>query len=375
VNGSPMALSEVLKSAEIFVDGDWVESKDQDPDGDVRLIQLADIGDGYYIDKSNRFLTTEAANRLKCTFLEAGDLLLARMPDPLGRVCIFPGDQKKAVTVVDVCIIRADQKKLDPRWLMHCLNAPISRNQINEYVTGTTRSRISRGNLGKIKVSVPSLPEQRRIAAILDQADALRAKRREALAELDKLAQSIFVEMFGDPVTNPKGLEKKPLASLLKVKSGEFLPASAMAGNGSYPVFGGNGINGYHDEYLFEERQIVIGRVGVYCGCVHVTPAKSWVTDNALYVSEHDTKIDFDFLAYSLKLSNLNQHASQSAQPLISGARIYPVEIFVPTPEQQAIFIARINASQLTERQFIDSQANLDDLFASLQHRAFRGEL
>jgi hypothetical protein len=87
--------------AGVFIDGDWVESKDQDPDGDVRLIQLADVGDGFYRDKSDRFMTKAKAEELGCTFLKDGDVLIARMPDPLGHACIFPGDAKPSVTVVD----------------------------------------------------------------------------------------------------------------------------------------------------------------------------------------------------------------------------------------------------------------------------------
>ena len=74
----------------LFSDGDWVESKDQDPSGDVRLLQLADIGEGEFRDRSNRFLTAESAGRLNCTFLRPGDVLVARMPDPLGRACRVP---------------------------------------------------------------------------------------------------------------------------------------------------------------------------------------------------------------------------------------------------------------------------------------------
>ncbi|MFM9597551.1 hypothetical protein ACKI1O_50540, partial [Streptomyces scabiei] len=77
-------------------DGDWIESKDQDPEGDVRLIQLMDIGDGEFLDKSKRYLNAEAAARLRCTFLEPGDVLIARMPDPLGRACVFPGVGQRA---------------------------------------------------------------------------------------------------------------------------------------------------------------------------------------------------------------------------------------------------------------------------------------
>ena len=100
------SLGELASSNAVFCDGDWVESKDQDPEGDVRLIQLADIGDGLYKSKSRRFLTSVKASELRCTFLKPGDLLIARMPDPLGRTCIFPGDPKSSVTVVGPLRVR-----------------------------------------------------------------------------------------------------------------------------------------------------------------------------------------------------------------------------------------------------------------------------
>ena len=210
-----MTFYELLSDAEVFVDGDWVESKDQDPNGDVRLIQLADIGDGFYIDKSSRFLNSETAKRLKCTYLKEGDILVARMPDPLGRACIFPKSEMPCVTVVDVCIIRPNQNKVDNRWLMHTINSPIMRQRINEYVTGTTRQRISRGNFSKLKISVPPLTEQRRIASILDQTDELRQKRQQAIEKLDQLLQATFIDMFGDPVSNPKGWDKLTIEKML----------------------------------------------------------------------------------------------------------------------------------------------------------------
>ena len=110
-------LPDLISSDGVFGDGDWIESKDQDQYGDVRLIQLADIGDGKYLDKSKRFLTHAKAIELGCTFLQRGDVLIARMPDPLGRACIFPGDSKEAVTVVDVCVVRGKPEHFDPHGL------------------------------------------------------------------------------------------------------------------------------------------------------------------------------------------------------------------------------------------------------------------
>ena len=71
-----------------FADGDWVETKDQDPDGEIRLLQLADVGDGFFRDRSSRFVNVEAAERLTVKPVEPGDVLVARMPAPLGRACI-----------------------------------------------------------------------------------------------------------------------------------------------------------------------------------------------------------------------------------------------------------------------------------------------
>jgi type I restriction enzyme, S subunit len=160
------SLSEVVGDG-LFVDGDWVESKDQDPNGDVRLIQLADIGDGHFRNRSDRFLTNKKAMELGCTFLENGDLLVARMPDPLGRACVFPGDKKKSVTVVDVCVIRTTD--VNHRWLMHAINSPQFRADVESLQSGSTRKRISRKNLEKIELPVPSLPEQERIVAKIEE--------------------------------------------------------------------------------------------------------------------------------------------------------------------------------------------------------------
>lgn len=161
-------IADLIGVGGVFSDGDWVESEDQDPSGDVRLIQLADVGDGSYRDRSSRFLTSIKAAELRCTFLKPGDLLIARMPDPLGRACVYPGDEKASVTVVDVCIVRP-QSPVCTRWLMHHLNTPQVRRVIAKLQSGTTRKRISRGNLATLKFPIPPVQEQVRIAARLDE--------------------------------------------------------------------------------------------------------------------------------------------------------------------------------------------------------------
>lgn len=189
-------LPDLVSSNGLFVDGDWIESKDQDQNGDVRLIQLADIGDSQYLDKSNRFLTQAKAHELGCTFLSRGDVLIARMPDPLGRACIFPGDRRRAVTVVDVCVVRGESKHFDHVWLMHFVNAPAFRADIHSQQSGSTRKRISRGNLSTLSLPVPPRAEQTRIVEkleeLLSDLDAGVAELKAAQKKLVQYRQSLL---------------------------------------------------------------------------------------------------------------------------------------------------------------------------------------
>ena len=186
----------LLETAEVFVDGDWVQSKDQDPDGDVRLIQLADVGDGIYLDKSSRFLTKDTALRLRCTPLQVGDILVARMPDPLGRACLFPGDPRKAVTVVDICIIRPGSEGPHPTWLKCCINTTGFRSLVAREATGTTRSRISRGNLSRLPIIAPPPALQQEFAHRLEAVTRLREGGTSAGTQCGSLFASLQHRAF-----------------------------------------------------------------------------------------------------------------------------------------------------------------------------------
>lgn len=170
----------------VFIDGDWVETKDQDPSGEVRLIQLADVGEGVFRDRSSRFLAMQKAKELRCTFLKPGDVLVARMPEPLGRACIFPGLDQPAVTVVDVCILRPNPSRARGDWLAYAINSPELRSSMQEFIRGTTRQRISRMNLGTLEVYVPELEAQAELASLLDETVLLRQRAKSHLEAAHK---------------------------------------------------------------------------------------------------------------------------------------------------------------------------------------------
>ncbi|ARI00244.1 type I restriction modification DNA specificity domain protein [Pseudomonas aeruginosa PAK] len=224
-------------------------------------------------------------------------------------------------------------------------------------------------------VPVPPLPEQKRIAAILDKADAIRRKRQQAIQLADDFLRAVFLDMFGDPVTNPMGWEVKRLGDVIKLSSGNGLSAKEMDSGGCYPVYGGNGINGYHSEYMFEEPQLVIGRVGAYCGAIHITQPCAWVTDNALYIREYVQDVNVHYMAQLLDVSNLNQYAGKAAQPLVSGGRIYPLEMIFPPLQDQFKFEA-IKTKYLESSKIVYSALlEIETMFGSLTQKAFSGQL
>ena len=390
-----MTFSELLSDAEVFVDGDWVESKDQDPNGDVRLIQLADIGDGFYIDKSSRFLNSETAKRLKCTYLKEGDILVARMPDPLGRACIFPKSEMPCVTVVDVCIIRPNPNKVDNRWLMHTINSAVMRQRINEYVTGTTRQRISRGNFSKLKISVPPLEQQRRIASILDQADELRQKRQQAIEKLDQLLQATFIDMFGDPVSNPKGWEKEKMDTLMTiVRGGSPRPIENFLG-GTYPwikigdATKGDDLfitktkeaiteEGLHKTRLLPEGSVIFANCGVSLGFARILKIQGCIHDGWLAFQDiHEDKIHKLFLLKAL--NSITQYfrdtAPDGTQPNLNTAIMKNFELIIPPMDLQLKFIAIVESIVNQKKILETSNIEFSNLFKSLQNQAFNGTL
>jgi hypothetical protein len=160
---------DALGSDGLFTDGDWVESKDQDPNGQIRLTQLADVGEGKFRDRSDRWLNEEQAARLNVTPLQPNDLLIARMPDPMARSCLVPEDIGRAVTVVDVAILRILRPDFDPRYAMWAINSAKFRAMALSVSSGTTRLRISRKNLGTLEIPAPPLDVQRVIVSDVER--------------------------------------------------------------------------------------------------------------------------------------------------------------------------------------------------------------
>ena len=182
-------------------------SSDMDSDGSVRLLQLADIGIGRFIDKTKKYITQSKLEELKGTTVQEGDILISRMAEPIGRACLVPKLDYDAIVAVDVSILRVDPNYAYNKYLIHVFNSPFFMQVADSLGRGTTRKRITRKNLQKISIPLPPLSEQKAIAAQLDRADKVRQALAQSLADYDRLLAASFLDMFGDPVLNPKGWE------------------------------------------------------------------------------------------------------------------------------------------------------------------------
>lgn len=177
-----------------FIDGDWIESKDQSESG-IRLIQTGNVGCGEYKDKEDKskFITEETFNRLHCTEIFPGDILISRLPDPVGRACILPDGLGKCITAVDCTIIRLSDNML-PKFFVAYTNSPDYMAQIKSTLAGTTRLRVSRGNLGKVKIPLPTIEQQTAFVEIAEQADKSKFELKQSIEAIDKVIKSLINE-------------------------------------------------------------------------------------------------------------------------------------------------------------------------------------
>ncbi|MEZ9404746.1 restriction endonuclease subunit S [Vibrio sp. 10N.286.48.F5] len=413
-------LPELISCDGVISDGDWIESKDQDPDGNIRLIQLADIGDGKFINKSSRFMNEERASLLRCTFLEEGDVLIARMPDPLGRACIFPNIDSKAVTVVDICLIRVGSKAgVTNHLLKYWFNTPIIRSQIAMLATGTTRKRITRKKLADLQLPVPPYNEQIRIA---NKLDSILAKVDKAQARLDKIPailkrfrQSVLAAATSGELTKEwrevEGISKDtwqpvtiddlsnrafdgPFGSKLKtadytdhgIKVARLENIGHLVFNSAKETFISevkyqdlikNTIE--HNDVLFssfvdEEIRTCLfdERFGTYINkadCFCIRPNQDLISP--------------EFLMYSLACKHtyekIKKQVHGATRPRVNLRFLKSFEISLPSPEEQIVVVDKINQlfskASKVEKQYLDAKARLDRLPQSILAKAFRGEL
>ena len=299
----------------------------------------------------------------KSIIASPGDVIIAITSEDLEGSCkstAWLGDYDVAVSAHAAVY----KHNLNPKYIVYYLRSNSFYVEKEKYARGFKVMEIKPTDIARIPIPIPPISIQQSIVAELDKINELIGLKKSQLSDLDSLAQSIFYDMFGDPVENEKGWEVKKLGEVYKLKSGEGLFAKDFK-EGIYPVYGGNGISGYHNVFNMDGDYIIIGRVGVYCGNVRIVKGKFWLTDNAFQLFYDKAKQHPVFVRHLLTALNLHQYANQAAQPVISNSTLRGVAIiFPPLPLQQS-FAARITAIEQQKQRITASIKDLETLLAS----------
>ena len=331
--------------------------------------------------------------------VQSQDVLLSKIVPHIRRSWIVgPASNLRQIASGEWIVFRS--ARVVPEYLRHALQCDDFHAQFMQTVSGVGGSllRARPAQVAKIRIPLPTVSEQRRIAAILDQTDALRAKRREALAQLDRLAQSVFVEMFGDPVSNPMNWPMESLTDVCHCYSGGTPSKSNPEyWQGDLPWFSAKDLKA---DDLFDSQDHISETVPKTTS-LKLLPAdtvaivvRGMILEHTFPVSvlrvpatiNQDLKallprkpIETQFLACCLRAQRdfILEKVSEAGHGTKRLDTLGLQEIRVPqVPDSlQKVFVARNKAIENLKTQHRTALAELDALFASLQHRAFRGEL
>lgn len=365
--------------------------------GAIPWVKSGELREGVILE-AEEHVTSAALAETSIKLVPAGAILLAMYGATVGRLALLGIE---ATTNQAVCHIVPDPGIADTRYLFHALSSQVPA--IVAMGVGGAQPNISQGVVKNLSVWLPALPEQRRIAAILDQADALRTKRREALAQLDRLAQSIFVEMFGDPLTNPKGwAEDTSLGDVADIVSGvtkgrklegkttREVPYLAVANvqDMRLNLAAVKRIEATEEEierYALRDGDLLLteggdpdklGRGTLWHGelpeCIH--------QNHVFRVRVTADTVTPYFLNWLVGSQRGKRYFLRSAKQTTGIASINMTQLrgfplLVPPLNLQREFEDTISAVKRSGACMAAAAASCEALFASLQHRAFRGEL
>lgn len=220
------------------------------------------------------------------------------------------------------------------------------KNIVKPLMQGAARPLVNWNTFTKIQIPLPPLEIQEQIVAELNG-------YQNIIAGAKQIAENWKPKIEIDPKW-----KKIKLGNIIKLSSGKSLTQANIVA-GIYPVYGGNGINSYHSKYFLKESTVVIGRVGAYCGSIHITTPKAWVTDNGLYITDYLMDINVKYLAFYLENLNINQFAKTGGQPSISQNTVYELEISFPSIKIQKQIVEKIEA----ERTLVESSKKLIELY------------
>jgi type I restriction enzyme, S subunit len=364
-----------------------------DPDG-VNWVMISDATEsGKYINSTKKRIREEGVKRSRV--VQPGDFLLTNSMS-FGRPYIM----NTSGCIHDGWLVLSPRNQnVSPDFFYHLLGSDFVYAEFVRRAAGATVKNLNIDLVKGVQVPLPPMPEQRRIAEVLDRAEALRAKRRAALAQLDTLTQSIFFDLFGDPTTNPKGWPVRELQEI--VQQGTIVTYGIVQAGKEYPsgipyIRTGDIVDGEVEQHGLRHTDPAIAarfaRSRVEAGEI-VMSIRATVGTTAVVPPELDGanltqgtariapggRVDRTYLLYYLRASGTQHWIALQIKGAtfreITLGRLRELPVQVPPMSSQCEFSRRAAIVEKLKTAYRASLVELNTLFAVLQHRAFRGEL
>jgi type I restriction enzyme S subunit len=326
--------------------------------------------------------------------LAAGDIVFARTGATTGKSYLVRELSEPVVFASYLIRVRAS-KKIDPIYLSYFFKSPMYWHQIKIMANGAAQPGVNSSKLKELEIPLPPLPEQKRIATILDKADAIRRKRQQAIHLADEFLRAVFLDMFGDPVTNPKNIDTTTIGSLCEVSTGAT-PSRKIEGYylGNIPWVKTTEVDGY----VIHETGECISKDGLNNSSCKLNPVGSIVlamygqgktrgkvgvlgveaaTNQACAVINPSSKVMMDYLYMYLLLSyeSLRCLGQGGGQPNLNLSIVKNFPVLLPSESQQKLFVNICSYAREIESKAVASCQGSKNFFDSLCQKAFKGEL
>ncbi len=355
--------------------------------------RIETISDGSINHKKIGYLDVKP-EELKKHKLQKGDILFSHINSVahIGKVAQYEAD-KPLYHGMNLLKLRFDNQKVEDKFMLYRLKSTNAKQFYERYAKqAVNQASLNQNDVGLYSFPLPPKKEQKKIADILSTVDENIAKTEEVIEKTKELKKGLMQQLLTKGIGHdefkevrlgvksynvPKKWEVRILDELVELRNGKFNPTKNLSDEHSIPVYGGNGITGFYNSFLIEKPTIIIGRVGEYCGSIHLAKEGCWVTDNAIYINNilEPSIINIDFLALYLEFINLNRLSNRTGQPKLTQSRVSSIDIIIPPLDEQkkiADILLTVDKKIQKEEEHKD---NLELLKKGLMQKLLTGEV
>jgi restriction endonuclease S subunit len=334
-------------------------------DSGIPMLDSKHIKNDFSIDDSDaeKFISIETDKQLaqRCKPI-AGDILISSR-GTIGKIAIVKDGQNFNI-MGNMILVRLGSS-IDKRYFLHYLRRSL------EYLVNLARGVAQKGlylnQVRDLKITIPPLAEQQRIAALLDTADQILKTRESAIAKLDQLAQSVFLNEL-----RAYDFSSFQLAEVAEMYQPKTISANELIENGEYVVYGANGVIGRYDKFNHSDSEVLITCRGATCGTVNRSQPLAWITGNAMVVKPLNNIATKDFLHYYFKfVADFSSVITGAAQPQITRQTLSRLMIQLPKLENQNKITIVVREIYKKHELMNLSKNKLQELTSALQHQSF----